>query len=187
MNQRERIEQLKAEAMRLSGGRMQSFGIDALPPGIAEQFLKRIIAFETAPTTTNFEQLMADGVPLPAPDSVPDADLSGVLWRVINALAKHRTFLERTNHLSDRALYEVLWHNVLREEITVVPYELGGAYHVDIPGDDPEATNYLTFYATNEERAEWRREFIGANVPPRQQPAFDRDRHLPRPPRDDYE
>ena len=185
MNQRERIEQLKAEAMRLSGGKMQSFGLDALPPLIAEQFLKRVIAFETAPTTTNYDQLIADGVPVPTPAAVSDGDIGAVLWRVITALATHRTFLERTDHLSDRALYAVLWHHVLHEEIAVIPDEVEGEYHVDIPCNEGDPTNYLTYYASNEERAEWRRDFPDAAVPPRQLPAFDRDRHLPQPHRED--
>ena len=57
MDQDERIEQLKEEARRLSGGQMQSFGIDDLPRGVAEQFLKRVVAFETGPTTTDFDVL----------------------------------------------------------------------------------------------------------------------------------
>ncbi len=109
MEQDERIQQLKEEARRLSGGQMQSFGIDRLPKDMAEQFLLRIIAFETAATSTDFDLLSADGVPLPPPDDVSDREAGVVLWRVIFGLAKRRTFLERTNHLSDRELYSVLW------------------------------------------------------------------------------
>ena len=46
MDQQERIEQLKAEVQRLSGGRAPMGGIDQLPPDIAEQFLERVIAVE---------------------------------------------------------------------------------------------------------------------------------------------
>ena len=99
MEQDERIEQLKEEARRLAGGRMHAFGIDDLPKDVAGQFLERIIAFETAPPTTDFDRLTADGVPLPPPDEVPDRTIGVVLWRVIFALAKHRVFLSGTNHL----------------------------------------------------------------------------------------
>ena len=80
MNQDERIEQLKADAWRLSGGRMRSGGIDNLPKDVAEQFLKRVIAFETGPTTSDFDRLTADGIPLPPPDEVTGSEI-GVPWR----------------------------------------------------------------------------------------------------------
>ena len=56
MDQDERIKQLQDEVHELSGGKMMSGGIENLPKDLAEQFLKRVIAFETAPTTTNFAQ-----------------------------------------------------------------------------------------------------------------------------------
>lgn len=40
-----------------------------------------------------------------------------------------------------------MWHSVLREEVTVVPDDVAGAWHIDIPGDGPESKNYLTYYA----------------------------------------
>ena len=46
MDQKERIEQLKAEVQRLAGGQGVSSGIDQLPPDIAVQFLERVIAVE---------------------------------------------------------------------------------------------------------------------------------------------
>ena len=72
MEQDERIEQLKEEARRLSGGQMHSFGIDDLPKDMAEEFLKRVVAFETGATTTDFDLLTADRIPLPPPEEVTD-------------------------------------------------------------------------------------------------------------------
>ena len=179
MDQNQRLERLTAEARRLSGGDVNSLGIDNLPPDIAEQFLQRVIAFETAPMITDFAQLTADGVELPDPETVPDTKIAAVLWRVIVALSKHHVFLERTNHLSDRELYSVLWHNVLREEHAVLPEGDTGVWHVDIPGDDEQATNYLTFYASGRERLRWREGFPDVQVPPHRDPAYDRDAALP--------
>jgi hypothetical protein len=34
----------------------------------------------------------------------------------------------------------VLWHTVLREEVTIMPDGDTGAWHVAVPGDDPEST-----------------------------------------------
>lgn len=181
MEQDERIEQLKEDARRLSGGQMRSFGIDRLPKDMAEEFLKRMIAFETAPDTTDFESLTADRVPLPPPDEVSDRDMGVVLWRVIFGLAIHRVFLEATNHLSDRELYLVLWNTVLREEHAAIPEGDSGAYHVYVPGDDPESTNYLSYYADDETREAWLKDAPDATLPPRRYPRFDRDEDVPRP------
>jgi len=47
MTQRERIEKLKTEVQRLAGDdRAVMWGIDQLPPDVAEEFLKRVIAVE---------------------------------------------------------------------------------------------------------------------------------------------
>jgi hypothetical protein len=46
MDQKQRIEQLKAEIQRLSGGQVVMGGIDHLPPDLAVQFLERVIAVE---------------------------------------------------------------------------------------------------------------------------------------------
>ena len=48
MEQKERIERLKAEVQRLGGERAVIVGIDQLPPDVAEKFLKRVIAIEKA-------------------------------------------------------------------------------------------------------------------------------------------
>src|SRR5882724_8344774 len=179
MNQDERIEQLKAEAWRLSGGQMRSGGIDNLPKDVAEQFLKRVIAFETGLTTTDFDRLTADRVPLPPPDQVTDRDIGVILWRVIFGLANLRVFLSRTNHLSDRELYSALWHTVLREEVTVIPEDVAGAWHIDMP-DDPDSTNYLTYYASEQERECWHKDVPDVALPARKPPLHDRDDDVPR-------
>jgi hypothetical protein len=46
MDQKERIEQLKAEVQRLAGGKAVMGGIDELPPDVAQQFLEHVIAVE---------------------------------------------------------------------------------------------------------------------------------------------
>jgi hypothetical protein len=179
MDQNERIDRLKAEALKLSGGVMQSFGIEHLPPDIAEQFLQEVIAFETAPMVTDFAELTADGIELPDPATVEDAEINPLLWRVIAALARHRVFLSHTNHLSDRELYSVLWHNVLREEHAAIPECAAGAFHVDVPGDDPQATNFLTYYADEHDREFWREDFPDLQTPAHRDPLYDRDASLP--------
>lgn len=135
------------------------------------------------PTMTAYDRLTADGVPLPSPEDMSDAAIGAVLWRVIIALAKHRVFLKWTNHLSDRELYAVLWRDVLREEWSeetpVIAGSDPGAWHVDLPGDDPESTNFLTYYASEKDREDWKREFPDVVLPARQTPQYDRDDNLP--------
>ena len=46
MDQKERIELLKAEVHRLGGDQVVMCGVDRLPPDVAEEFLKRVIAIE---------------------------------------------------------------------------------------------------------------------------------------------
>jgi hypothetical protein len=180
MDQDERIKRLRETARRLAGGDMHLRGIDNLSKDMAEKFLERVIALETAPTTTDFDRLTAEGVPLPPPEEVSDREIGVVLWRLIFALAKHRVFLGWTNHLSDRELYSVLWHTELREEIELIPEDHAASWHVTVPGDDPQSTHYLTYYASEEERASWLEEVPGMTLPPRQRPMHDRDDDLPR-------
>jgi hypothetical protein len=48
-----------------------------------DKFLKRMLAFENGPFTTNFDQLIKVGVELPAPETADDAQLHRTLWNVI--------------------------------------------------------------------------------------------------------
>jgi hypothetical protein len=150
-----------------------------MPEELAERFLRNVIAFETAAKTTNFQQLTDAGIPLPPPDTVADSDMSSTLWRVINGLADLDVFLNHTNHLSDRELYTVLWTNVLREELPKLPKSSSGAWHVDLPGRDPEGRLYLKYYASEKHRAWWREDFPEYEMPAHEDPPYDRDRHLP--------
>jgi hypothetical protein len=56
MGQDERIQELQEQLMRMSEGKMKSFGLDNLPPDIAEEFLKRVVTFEEAAARTNVDQ-----------------------------------------------------------------------------------------------------------------------------------
>src|SRR5687768_362960 len=82
-----------------------------------QKFAERMKLFEDGPTTTTFDQLLDDGVELPEPVSIRDADVSAKLWQVIHALARRRVYIDETDHLSDRDLYGKLWHDTLREEV----------------------------------------------------------------------
>ena len=46
MDQKERVEQLKAEIHRISGGQVLMGGIERLPPEVAVEFLERVLGVE---------------------------------------------------------------------------------------------------------------------------------------------
>lgn len=181
MSRRNRIDRLKKELNVLAGGKLQAWTSADMPPELEEQFFRNVLAFETAPTTTNFAQLTAAGVPLPHPNHVADAGISSTLWSVITGLADLGVFLNWTNHLSDRELYAVLWNDVLREQVPILPKSSQGAWHIDLPGGDPDSRHYLKFYADEEDRTHWLKECPDYDMPAHEDPPYDRDRLLPTP------
>jgi hypothetical protein len=176
-----RIHKLKQEAVEL--GADVAGGVESdCPPEIEEQFWRYLIDFEKAPTTTHARQLQTDGVALPAPATLDDADLALKLWQVIDALARRGVFLECTDHLSDRELYDFLWREGLRAAVADLPPDPAAAWHLDPLGSGSEEDTflYLKYFAEEESRAHWQEQFPDYAMPPREAPPHDRDRHLPR-------
>ena len=178
-----RIEDLKRRAEELSDGQM-TLGIeDNCPAEMEESFLKYVVDYEEAPWTTNFQQLEAAGVLLPSPDSLNDQELTAKLWEVIHKLALLRTFVEQTDHLSDRELYSHLWTDSLREETKALPLAANAACHIQILGGCSEEDNqlYLKYYADDVSRRQWHKDFPDDPLPAHEDPPYDRDRLLPKP------
>ena len=152
-----------------------------------DKYLQRLDAIENGPFTTDFQKLLNAGVQLPEPESLDDDRLSAKLWEVIEALARLRVFLESTDHLSDRQLYDVLWRETLHHEVPIEPDDPddlddgGGAWHVDLvsTGSAENIRAWLTYYADEQTRDHWRREYPEDDMPAHQDPPYDRDRHLP--------
>lgn len=144
-------------------------------------FLERMDAHENGPFTTNFEQLLKAGIALPEPEALDDPAVTRKLWEVIDALADLGVILDQTNHLSDRELYGELWHRVLRDEVPDVPPDETEWWHVDLigTGSREHILTYLTYYADDDTRGDWRELAPDFEIPPHQDPPFDRDRHLP--------
>jgi hypothetical protein len=139
-------------------------------------------AEEGAMRTSPFQQLIEAGIALPNPDALDDRQLTSVLWSVIQALGEMRVFLSDTDHLSDRELYTELWSDVLREEGPMLPDDPWSAWHIQLlgRGGERESYLYLKYYADEEWRQRWLEEFPDDEMPPHEDPPYDRDRHLPR-------
>lgn len=153
------------------------------PTEIGEQFLDNFVQFEEAPWTRHLDLLRKNGVHIPAPESLSDEEMTGSLWDVINGLAATRSYLSHTDHLSDRQLYIALYHNLLQEETKDLADVGGYVCHIDLIGSGGEEDNHLwlKYYATDEERAEWKRDWPADVLPPHVDPPYDRDSILPKP------
>lgn len=137
---------------------------------------------EGRPATTLAKLLIEEGTSLPAPESMTDDALHTKLWKVIYGMEKLHTYLYHTDHLSDRDLYQILWNVILNEPSYDLRKFPEAACHIDsipIDGED-EYSIWLRFYASDDERREFAREFGKiTRLPPKEKPPFDRDRYLP--------
>ncbi|HEY2117136.1 MAG TPA: hypothetical protein VGJ51_18700 [Candidatus Angelobacter sp.] len=183
----ERIEALKRRAEELSGGQMKADMLDdypsELPEEVEEGFWKHVVDYEEAPWTTNFQQLENAGVSLPAPDSLKDEELTTKLGEIIQKLALLRVFISQTDHLSDRELYTHLWTNSLREETKAMAMVAGSAWHIELLGSysEEDMQLYLKYYADEDWRRQWHKDWPDDPIPAHEDPPYDRDRLLPKP------
>jgi hypothetical protein len=145
-------------------------------------FVRKMELFEDGPTTTNFEQLEDMGLVLPAPHHLSDSEVTAKLWEVLDGLARLRTYIAQTDHLSDRELYTHLWNEPLREEVPAID-EVGFRHHIDLlcRGGEPETSIHLRYFADDEWRQDWIKEWPDYDLPPAEDPPFNRDWRLPVP------
>jgi hypothetical protein len=176
-----RIQKLKQQAEKLTAGQITSDKLGDSPAEVEEQFWKKVVAFEQATWSQPFQILLGSGISLPSPHKLDDTELSAKLWEVINALALLHVYLDHTDHLSDRELYAQLWDDSLREEMALQPNDANFACHIDMIGSGSEEDNniYLKYYADEDERSRWAKEWPDETVPSQERLPFDRDGHLP--------
>jgi hypothetical protein len=148
-----------------------------------EEFLEHILFMEGAVEQPLLDQLENAGVRLMSPEDMDDAQLHTKLWEVINSMALLGHYLSSTDHLSDRQLYDVLWHKILREPSSICPQNSRASCHIDILGgcSEEDLQLRLKYYMEEEERLDWAAEFPEEAIPPKEPLPYDRDRHLPEP------
>jgi hypothetical protein len=75
----------------------------------------------------------------------------------------------------------VLWSNDLREEIPAMPFDEYSAWHIDLIGSGSDEDTYLwmKYYADDDTRRDWPKDFADYEMPEHEDPPYDRDRHLP--------
>ena len=118
----------------------------------------------------------------PHPDELTtDERVHAALWELIRQLAARRTYLSSTDHLSDRELYAHLVLESLHEAQKGVDIP-GMNCHLDILGGCSEEDIELSmrYYADDEYRARWMKDFPDYVMPPKEKPPYDRDRLLPK-------
>jgi hypothetical protein len=180
-SQRRRIEDLKERVRDVMGEAPTFAAMEGISADVQEAFLKQVLEFETTEPRTIFSALKDDGVVLPNPDELDDAQLTLKLWEVIHSLVNLGVFLHCTDHLSDRELYSVLWTDLLLEPVVLRPQDPDYAYHIDLvgSGSDEHLQLYLKYYADESERALYARDFPDLHIPEHCDAPHDRDRRLP--------
>jgi len=120
------------------------------------------------------EVLRAGGLQIPDASTLDDEALHRTLWELLERMASIGVVVDSTDHLSDRKLYEFLVTEALLEETRLGD---SGVWHIS-PVRDGDDDIYLRYYADDETRADWVRDF-GSVLPPKEPRPFDRDRLLP--------
>lgn len=126
------------------------------------------------------EVLRERGMEIPDEPPLDDQELHAKLWEVIEAMGDLGLLLDSTDHLTDAELYRYLVSEALLEK-TLLPGEDESGFWCISPvgsGSEEDQAIYLAYYADDDERAEWHREW-GDPLPPKQQRKVDRDRLLP--------
>jgi len=180
-SQEERINKLRAELEKLGGN---TSTLESMPADMEEEFLRHVLEYETAEQISLLRLLENAGLEVPAPETLDDDTLKIKLKEIIDRMASVGAYVLHTNHLSDRDLYDYLYHDALREETVLFPENPSYAYIIDLTGSGGEDDNatYLKYYADEEYRRQWAHDWPDDPIPEHEEPPFDRDRFLPQSP-----
>ena len=180
-SQEERIAKLRQEVEKLGGSTMS---LESMPADMEEEFLRHVLEYETTEPVSLLRLLENSGVDVPPPDQFDDDTLSSKLKEIVERMASLGAYVLHTDHLSDRALYEYLFHEGLREEAVLFPENASYSYMIDLTGSGSEEDNqiFLKYYADENYRQQWASDWPADNIPEHEDAPFDRDRFLPQSP-----
>ena len=180
-DQEERIAKLRQELEKLGGN---ALSLESMPADMEEEFLRQVLEYENAEPTTLFRLLENSGVDIPPPDQLDDDAVTIKLKEIVERMATLGAYLLHTDHLTDRELYVYLFADGLREDAVLFPENPSYAYMIDLTGSGSDADNqlYLKYYADEEHRQQWARDWPDDHLPEHEDPPFDRDRFLPQSP-----
>jgi len=180
-SQEERINKLRAELEKLGGN---TSTLESMPADMEEEFLRHVLEYETAEQISLLRLLENAGLEVLAPETLDDDALKIKLKELIDRMASVGAYVLHTNHLSNRDLYDYLYHDALREETVLFPENPSYAYMIDLTGSGGEDDNltYLKYYADEEYRRQWAHDWPNDPMPEHEEPPFDRDRFLPQSP-----
>src|SRR5688572_11451607 len=180
-DQEKRLAKLREEVEKLGGNTMS---LESMPADMEEEFLRHVLEYESAEPISLLQLLTNSGLEVTAPDELDDEAVTSKLKDIINRMASLGAYLIHTNHLSDRALYEYLYRDGLREEAVLFPENPSYAYMIDLTGSGSDEDNhtYLKYYADEKYRRDWANDWPDDTLPEHENPPFDRDRFLPQSP-----
>ena len=180
-SQEQRIAKLRAELEKIGGS---TTTLESMPADMEEEFLRHVLEYETAEPISLMRLLENSGLEVPAPDTLDKDGLRIQLKTLIERLSTLGAYVFHTNHLSDRELYDYLYHDALREEAVLFPENPSYAYMIDLTGSGSDEDNqtYLKYYADEEHRRQWAHDWPNDLIPEHEDPPFDRDRFLPQSP-----
>ena len=164
MSRRQRIEELQNELRSRGAEFMADDGCDEQ---LTESFLEHVLHFETA-EYKRVREWLADSGYVP-PLDVPDDRIASELDTLLDRLAFLGIVVEFADHLSDRELYDWITREHLEGHVPLLDETI---IHFDVIGSGSDEDNrvYLTYYASEDERARWKAEFPDEELPPRKTP-----------------
>ena len=149
------------------------------PDGIAQlEMIERFWEDPEGEGMIPLEMLAERGVEMPHPSELDEEALHERLWQAIEMMGTIGMYLESTDHLSDRQLYEYLLEQ-LRQPEMLFPDDPRSATTLSPIGGGGEPEIWLRYYADDEDRKYWMEDFPDFDMPHKEDPPFQRDHLLP--------
>ncbi|MFZ0427736.1 MAG: hypothetical protein WAO20_06440, partial [Acidobacteriota bacterium] len=147
-----------------------------------EEYFRQLDRFTQVGGETCMDRLIQEGVEMPPPEGLTDEQVSAKLWEVVRVLERLQVYITSTDHLSDRELYTHLWSDALREDAMICSVP-GFSWNIDVigSGSEEDTETWLRYYASEQDRKRWARDWPGSPLPEHDDLPYDRDRFLSSP------